>query len=46
MDEVEVVVDMLEAVSWMVQLSPAVRCELAVHDEVKYCQKASLVHSP
>ena len=43
---VEVVVDILEAVSWTAWASPAMRGEVMVQDEVMYCQKASLVHSP
>ena len=46
MEEVEAVVDVLEPVSWTAQVSPTVRVEVAVHDEVMYCQKVSLVHSP
>ena len=33
-------------VVWMVRASPSARGEVAVHDEVMYCQKESLVHSP
>ena len=44
-EEVEAVLDVHEAVLWMVRASPAVRGEVAAHDEVMYCQKASLVHS-
>ena len=44
--EGEVVVDVLEAVSWTAQVSPAVRGKVAAQDEVMYCQKMSLVHSP
>ena len=46
MEEVEAVVAMLEAVSWTVRARPAARGEVAAHDDVMYCQKASLVHSP
>ena len=42
----EVVVDVLEVVSWMALASPAARGEVAVHDEVMYYQKVSLVYSP
>ena len=42
----EEVVEMLEAVSWMVQANPAVRWDVTAQDEVMYCQKASLVHRP
>ena len=42
----EAVMDVLELVSWMARASPAARGEVAAHDEVIYCQKASLVHSP
>ena len=37
----EAVVDMLKVVLWTVQARPAVRGEVAAHDEVMYCQKAS-----
>ena len=46
MEEVEAVVDVLEAVSRMARVRPAARGEVAVHDEVMYCQKVPLVHSP
>ena len=46
MEEVEAVMDILEAVSWMARVSPTVRDEVAAHDEMMYCQKVSLVHSP
>ena len=39
-------VDMLEVVLWMVRARPAVRGKVAANDEVVYCQKVSLVHSP
>ena len=32
-------------VAWTVRPSPSERGEVAVQDEVMYCQKASLVHS-
>ena len=44
--EVDAVVDVLEAVLWKARVSPAVRGEAAVPDEMKYSQKASPVHSP
>ena len=43
----EAVVDVLEVVSSMERARPAARGEVATHyDEVMYCKKASLVHSP
>ena len=42
---VEAVEDVLEAVSCRERVSPTARGEVAVQDEVMYCQKASLVHS-
>ena len=42
----EVMVAVLEAVLWMTRVRPSARSEIAVHDDVMYCQKASLVHSP
>ena len=42
----EPVADVVGVVSWMARASPAVRCEVLGQDEVMYCQKASLVHSP
>ena len=44
--EGEVVAWLPVEVAWTVQVSPSSRGEVAVHDEVMYCQKASLVHSP
>ena len=44
--EVEAVVDMLDQVLWMERANPAAMCEVAAHDEMMYCQKVSLVHSP
>ena len=35
-----------EAVAWTAQASPSASGEVAEHEEVMYCQKASLVHSP
>ena len=43
--ELDAVVDMLEAVAWMVCTSPGARGKVAAHYEM-YCQKASLVNSP
>ena len=42
-EEVEVVP---EVVVWTTWVSPSVSGEVAVQDEVMYCQKALLVHSP
>ena len=42
----EVVVGVLVAVAWMARASPSVKGEVAAHDVVMYCQKASLVHRP
>ena len=42
---VVVVAEVVEAVSCMVRASPAARGEVAVQDEVMYCQKVSLAHS-
>ena len=39
-------VDMLEAVLRMARAMPTARGEVAPHDDVMYCRKASLVHSP
>ena len=41
--DVEEVADMLDVV---VHARPPTRGEVAAHDEVMYCQKALLVHSP
>ena len=46
MEEVEAMLDVLEAVAWIVQARPAAKGEVVAHDDVMYCQKASLVHSP
>ena len=42
MEEAEAVAE----VAWTVQVSPSASGEASVHDEVMYCQKVSLVHSP
>ena len=42
----EAIVAVLVAVGWMARVRPTARGEVAVHDDVMYCQKASLVHSP
>ena len=46
MEVVEVVMDVLEEVPWMARVSPAARGDVVALDEVMYCQKVSLVHSP
>ena len=46
MEEVEVMVDVLPAVAWPARVRKAARGMVAVYDDVMYCQKASLVHSP
>ena len=42
MEEAEVEAEVV----WMAQASSSVRGEVAARDDVMYCQKASLVHSP
>ena len=42
----EVVVLVLEAVLWTARVSPGARAEVEEQDEMMYCQKALLVHSP
>ena len=42
----EEVVDVVDAVAWTALEGPAARDEVTGHDEVMYCQKVSLVHSP
>ena len=42
----EKVVDVVDAIGWMVQVRPTATGEVAEHDEVMYCQKVLLVHSP
>ena len=37
---------MVVGVAWTVRVSPSAIGDVAGHDEVMYCQKASLVHSP
>ena len=42
----EVVEGVPAEVAWSVWASPSVRGEVVAQDEVMYCQKALLVHSP
>ena len=45
-EDVEEDAELVDTVAWMTQARPAATGEVATHDEVMYCQKASLVHSP
>ena len=42
----EAVAGVPAVLAWTVRASPSVRGEVAAQDEMMYCQKASLVHSP
>ena len=46
MEVAEAVAEALVVVAWTARASPLARGEVAEHDEVMYCQKALLVHSP
>ena len=39
-------VDVLEALAWMERARFTARGEVAVHDDVMYCQNTSLLHNP
>ena len=45
MEEVEEA-DAVVAVVWTARASPSASGEVAEHDDVMYCQKALLIHSP
>ena len=46
MEVAEVAEGVLAEVEWMAWATPSARGEVAAQDDVMYCQKESLVHSP